>query len=82
MICIKGKETDFDKVLMPSECLKKFRGNGATPPIEGHDFYWAIEYKTPKQRIAHLIRAMDRESYRKPGIRTIIPAYRKGRNGI
>jgi hypothetical protein len=77
MLRVSGEPKHIDQVLMPTECLTRFRGNQHGESIDGHDFYWAIEITPPNERVAHLILPEQREQYRRPGIRSIIPAYRK-----
>lgn len=73
MLRVKGKESDIETVMMPSECLSKFHQDGdkvdkMTP------FFWAIKTEDPKNRHATLI-TPDKIHYHKgPGVK-IVPAY-------
>jgi len=74
MLKVDTHGNDMEGVAIPSQCLQIYRMN-----IKATEsgLYWAIEYVTPKQRVAHLIKDGDRKAYQRPGVRTILPAYRK-----
>ena len=79
MLSVKGNQSDLESVLMPSECLQKYR----TYPRVRRDtsaigLFWAIEYTDATRRIAHLVRESELDKYKRPGIKSIIPAYKKG----
>lgn len=78
MLQIKGKQDDIDRVMMPSACLHLYRTQrrvSLTPQMSG--LYWAIQITDTKERIAHLIKESERTEYQRPGIKTIIPAFKK-----
>jgi hypothetical protein len=78
MLRIKGKTEDMDIVKMPSECLQIYRTISRVQKehsISG--LYWAIELLPKNERVAHLIKESERPQYQRPGIRSVIPAYRK-----
>lgn len=79
MLSVNANGNDIEAVTMPSECMHKLRTMERVQRerIES-GFYWAIEIVTPKERVAHLIKESERPAYQRPGIRSIIPAYRKG----
>ena len=78
MLRIEAKQSDLDLVKMPSECLQLYR---TTPRVKKEvsitGLYWAIEMVSQKERIAHLIKEDQRAEFQRPGIRSIIPAYKK-----
>lgn len=83
MIRVIGKEDLLAKVCMPSECLARFRQSQKGESIDGHHYYWAIKILHPRtreqceSRLAHLLTAEQVPEWRRPGVRTIVPAYYK-----
>lgn len=78
MLRVEAKQSDLDLVKLPSECMQLYR----TVPRIKRDLsttglYWAIEIVSPKERIAHLIKEDQRQEFQRPGIRSVIPAYKK-----
>ena len=79
MLKVQGNQHDLESVIMPSECLQRYR----TYPRLKRDLsvlglFWAIEYTDATHRVAHLVREADLDKYKRPGIKSIIPAYKKG----
>lgn len=73
MLRVKGKESDIETVMLPSDCLAKYHREGEKID-KMTAFFWAIKTQDANDRHATLV-TPDKIHYHKgPGVK-IVPAY-------
>lgn len=75
MLRVDGLVERLDEVMLPSECLHKFKGHSSDRRLNGYAYFWLIDC-TDKVRVAHLVTPHQVPTFTE---HTLVPAYpRKG----
>lgn len=83
MLQVVAKETEFQEVMLPHECLMTWHNReakGLPNELEGHRLYWYIQKIGIYSRIAYLVNASELNKKLRTAHKDdkTVPAYQKG----